>query len=135
MRFSPEKLCIPDQRMKPFIDPEEIWDLINNTKPDRQRVRDVIAKSLDKHRLTLEETTVLVNATGTGLVDEIKQGARELKQRVYGNRIVLFAPLYVGNRCINNCKYCGFRTSNAEAVRKTLSDNEIIIHLNILLTL
>ncbi|MCU0409633.1 MAG: [FeFe] hydrogenase H-cluster radical SAM maturase HydG, partial [Bacteroidales bacterium] len=107
MKFSPEKLRIPDQRMKPFIDPDEIWDLIRNTRPDRQRVRDVIAKSLDKQRLTLEETAVLVNSVGTELCDEIKQGARELKEKVYGNRIVLFAPLYVGNRCTNNCKYCG----------------------------
>ncbi len=112
--------------MQPFIDPEEIWNLINTTKPDKLRVRDVIAKSLDKQRLTMEETAVLVNAVGTGLADEIKQGARELKQRVYGNRIVLFAPLYVGNRCINNCKYCGFRTSNEKAIRKTLTDNELI---------
>lgn len=126
MKFSPEKLSIPDQRMKSFIDPQEIWDLINNTKPEKQRVRDVIAKSLDKQRLTMVETAVLVNAVGTDLSDEIKQGARELKEKVYGNRIVLFAPLYVGNRCINNCKYCGFRASNTEAVRKTLSDNEII---------
>jgi 2-iminoacetate synthase len=126
MRFNPEKLSIPDQRMQPFIDPEEIWNLINTTKPDKLRVRDVIAKSLDKQRLTMEETAVLVNAVGTGLADEIKQGARELKQRVYGNRIVLFAPLYVGNRCINNCKYCGFRTSNEKAIRKTLTDNELI---------
>ena len=126
MRFSPEKLSIPDQRMKPFIDPGEIWDLINNTRPDRPRVREVIAKSLDKSRLTLEETAVLVNAVGTDLVDEIKQGARELKEKVYGNRIVLFAPLYIGNRCINNCQYCGFRVSNTEAIRKTLTDEEII---------
>lgn len=126
MRFSPEKLNIPDKRMKPFIDPEEIWDLINNTKPERQRVRDIIAKSLDKKRLTLEETAALVNAVSTDLVDEIKEGARQLKQKVYGNRIVLFAPLYVGNKCINNCKYCGFRTSNSDAIRKTLSDKELI---------
>ena len=126
MRFSPEKLSIRDQRMKPFIDPEEIWDQINNIKPDKHRVRDVISKSLDKQRLTLEETAVLVNAVGTDLADEIKEGARELKQRIYGNRIVLFAPLYVGNKCTNNCKYCGFRTSNADAVRKTLSDDEIV---------
>jgi 2-iminoacetate synthase len=126
MRFSPEKLSIPDQRMKPFIDTDEIWNLIKNTRPDSQRVRDVIAKSLDKNRLTMEETAVLVNAVGTGLADEIKSGARELKQKVYGNRIVLFAPLYVGNHCINNCKYCGFRVSNTEAIRKTLTDNEII---------
>ena len=72
MKFSPEKLSIPDQRMKPFIDPAEIWDLITNTKADKQRVRDVIAKSLEKNRLTLEETAVLVNAVGTGLADEIK---------------------------------------------------------------
>jgi 2-iminoacetate synthase len=126
MRFSPEKLSIPDKRMKPFIDPQEIWDLIKNTKPDKQRVREVIAKSLDKHRLTMEETAVLINAVGTDLADEIKDGAKELKRKVYGNRIVLFAPLYVGNRCINNCKYCGFRVSNSDAVRKTLSDDELI---------
>jgi 2-iminoacetate synthase len=132
MKFSPEKLSIPDQRMKPFIDPDEIWNLINNTKPERQRVRDVIAKSLDKQRLTLEETAVLINAVGSGLADEIKDGAMELKQKVYGNRIVLFAPLYVGNRCVNNCKYCGFRASNLEAVRKTLSDSEIITEVEAL---
>ena len=132
MKFSPEKLSIPDQRMKPFIDPDEIWNLINNTKPEKQRVRDVIAKSLDKQRLTLEETAVLINAVGAGLADEIKEGARELKQKVYGNRIVLFAPLYVGNRCVNNCKYCGFRASNLEAIRKTLTDNEIVTEVEAL---
>lgn len=126
MRFSPEKLNIPDQRMKPFIDPEEIWNLINVTKPDRIRVREVIAKALDKHRLTLEETAVLINSVGTDLFDEIRSGARELKEKVYGNRIVLFAPLYVGNKCTNNCQYCGFRVSNMEAVRKTLTDEEIV---------
>jgi 2-iminoacetate synthase len=126
MRFSPEKLSIPDRRMMPFIDPAEIWDLIKNTRPEKQRVRDVIAKSLAKQRLTLEETAVLVNAAGTDLEEEIKAGARELKQNVYGNRIVLFAPLYVGNKCTNNCQYCGFRVTNKDAVRKTLADDELI---------
>jgi len=126
MRFSPEKLKIPDQRMKTFIDPDEIWDLINNVKPDKRRVLDVISKSLDKHRLTLEETAVLINSAGTELIEEIREGARELKKKIYGNRIVLFAPLYVGNRCTNNCQYCGFRISNKEAIRKTLSDEELI---------
>jgi len=112
--------------MKPFIDPDEIWDLINKTRPDKQRVREVIAKSLEKNRLTLQETAVLVNSMGTDLAEEIKQGAKELKEKVYGNRIVLFAPLYVGNRCTNNCQYCGFRVSNRDAIRKTLNDEEII---------
>ena len=126
MRFSPEKLSIPDQRMKSFIDPDELWHFINSAKADKQRVRDIIAKSLEKQRLTLEETAVLVSASGTDFLEEIKEGARELKIKVYGNRIVLFAPLYVGNKCSNNCKYCGFRTSNKEAVRKTLDDNDLI---------
>jgi 2-iminoacetate synthase len=126
MRFSPEKLNIPDQRIKPFIDPGEIWKLLDNTKPDKNRVREVISKSLEKKRLTMEETAVLINSVGTGLADEIKQGARDLKEKVYGNRIVLFAPLYVGNKCTNNCQYCGFRISNKDAVRKTLNDDEII---------
>jgi len=126
MRFSPEKLSIPDQRMKPFIDPDEIWNLISNVKPDKSRVREVISKSLDKHRLTMEETAVLVNSVGTDMFDEIREGARELKEKVYGNRIVLFAPLYVGNKCTNNCQYCGFRVSNRDAIRKTLTDEELI---------
>jgi 2-iminoacetate synthase len=126
MRFSPEKLSIPDQRMKSFIDPDELWRFINIAKAEKQRVREIISKSLDKQRLTLEETAVLINASGTDLLEEIKEGAKELKKRVYGNRIVLFAPLYVGNKCSNNCEYCGFRISNSEAVRKTLDENELI---------
>jgi len=127
MKFQPEQYKIKDQRMKPFIDPDEIWEFIDKTKnPTKERVREVIAKSLDKNRLNLEETAVLINATDPQLVEEIKQGARTLKEKVYGNRIVLFAPLYVGNKCTNNCKYCGFRASNKDAIRKTLDDNELI---------
>lgn len=126
MIFTPEKYKIKDERMKPFIDVEEIEGYLESTHPDRQRVREVIAKSLNKQRLTLEETAVLLNANDPELIEEIKNGARELKKRVYGNRIVLFAPLYIGNKCINNCAYCGFRAANKEAVRKTLNDQEII---------
>lgn len=110
--------------MEPFIDPAEIWSFIDNAKPDKVRVREIISKSLDKQRLTLAETAVLINADGD-LSEEIKAGARELKKKVYGNRIVLFAPLYLGNKCSNNCQYCGFRTSNKDATRKTLTDEEI----------
>jgi len=126
MRFNPEKYRIPDERMKPFIDADEIWEYINNAEPTKERVREIISKSLQKNRLSLEEVAVLVNTTDPELVDKILQGARSLKERVYGNRIVLFAPLYIGNKCINNCKYCGFRASNKDAVRVTLSDEEIV---------
>jgi len=126
MKFIPQKYRIRDERMKPFIDEQEIWDFINNARPDKERVREVIQKSLNKNRLTLEETALLVKADDPELIEEIKAGARELKQKVYGSRIVLFAPLYVGNLCTNNCKYCGFRASNKDAQRKTLSKEELI---------
>lgn len=126
MKFNPEKCSIEDKRMQSFIDTEELWNYINNVKPDKQRVREVIAKSLDKQRLTLEETAVLINTTDPELIEEIKQGARTLKEKVYGNRIVLFAPLYIGNKCSNNCQYCGFKVTNQKALRKTLTDQEII---------
>ena len=126
MKFNPEKYRIPDERMKPFIDVEEIRHLLSHAKPDKTTVRNIVAKSLDKHRLSMAETAMLLNATDPGLIEEIKEGANKLKQAVYGNRIVLFAPLYIGNKCINNCQYCGFRASNKEAVRTSLNNLQII---------
>ncbi len=127
MKFNPGSYSIKDERMKPFIDPEEIWEFIEETQnPDKQEVRNIINKSLNKERLSLRDTAVLINADDPELVREIKQGARDLKNKIYGNRIVLFAPLYIGNKCTNNCKYCGFRVSNREAIRKTLSDEDIV---------
>ncbi len=126
MIFKPEKCSIKDQRMQAFIDPDEIWAYLRKVKPTESRVREIVSKSLEKNRLTLEETAVLLNADDPGLIELIKEGARTLKDKVYGNRIVLFAPLYIGNKCTNNCSYCGFRTSNKEAVRTTLTDEELI---------
>lgn len=132
MKFHPEKCSIPDRRMEPFIDAAEIWGHLNKAVSSPERVREIIQKSLNKNRLTLEETAVLINTDDPELIEEIKNGARELKEKVYGNRIVLFAPLYVGNRCTNNCKYCGFRASNKEAIRKTLEDQELIAEVEAL---
>lgn len=126
MKFNPEKCRIDDRPMQPFIDPEELWSHLSNAPNDKENVRKVIAKSLEKQRLTLRETATLINATDPDLIEEIKQGARQLKEKVYGNRIVLFAPLYIGNKCSNDCAYCGFRTSNSEAIRRTLETHEII---------
>jgi len=132
MKFTPENYNIPDVPMQSFIDNDEIWDYINNTPSDSSKVKEVIAKSLSKKRLNLEEVAVLINATDAESIELIKDGARTLKRNIYGNRIVLFAPLYVGNKCSNNCTYCGFKASNTEAVRKTLDDNEIISEIEAL---
>jgi 2-iminoacetate synthase len=112
--------------MMSFIDPDEISELLENTKPTAERVREVLQRALAKNRLTLEETAVLVNTEEPKLIEEIKEAARKLKKEVYGDRIVLFAPLYVGNHCVNNCKYCGFSASNKKAQRKTLTKAELI---------
>ena len=125
MKFNPEKCSIKDERMTPFIDADEIWNHITNVNPTKERVQEIIDKSLSKQRLTLNETATLVAAKDPELIEQIKTGAKKLKDTIYGNRIVLFAPLYIGNKCTNNCAYCGFRASNKEAIRKTLSDEEI----------
>jgi 2-iminoacetate synthase len=126
MKFIPQQYAIPDQPMHPFIDAEEIWDIINQTRSNRELVQEIIQKSLSKQRLSMQEVAVLVNASDEASIQAIKDGAKTLKNQVYGNRIVLFAPLYIGNKCQNNCSYCGFRVTNKEAERKTLDDAEII---------
>jgi len=126
MKFSPEKYRLPDIPMTPFIDAKEIEDYLSGPKPGKSEVEAVVAKSLNKQRLNLHDTAILIKADDPESVSIIKQAARKLKEAVYGNRIVLFAPLYVGNYCMNNCAYCGFRTGNKEAIRVTLSHDQLI---------
>ena len=111
--------------MQPFIDADEIWDYLNHTPSTPESVQRVVAKSLGKKRLNLEEVAILINGTDSKSVHCIKEGAKVLKKKVYGNRIVLFAPLYVGNKCSNDCSYCGFRASNRNQVRVTLTGKEL----------
>ena len=126
MKFTPEKYSLPDVPMTPFIDATEIEAFLAGAKPGKQEVEAVIAKSLNKQRLNLQDTATLIKADDPESVALIKQAAKDLKKAVYGNRIVLFAPLYVGNYCMNNCLYCGFRMDNKEAVRTTLSREQLI---------
>ncbi|MFW6169346.1 MAG: radical SAM protein, partial [Planctomycetota bacterium] len=109
---------------KNFIEEARFHELLKRPV-DAAQVRDVLAKSLAKTPLSIEETAVLLAADAPELVEEIFEAARQLKRSVYGNRIVLFAPLYIGNECVNDCQYCAFRRSNQEAVRRTLSEEQI----------
>ncbi len=113
--------------LKSFIPTLEIEQLLESTlNVEAQEIRDIIAKSLDKNRLSPLETAKLLNVQNPELKQMILDGAHELKERIYGNRIVLFAPLYVGNECINDCVYCGFRKSNQECLRSTLSHDQLV---------
>ena len=107
-----------------FIDDSRLLGLLDR-KADPVEVRDIIAKSLSKTALKVEETATLLKAEEPELIEQIFDAARQLKRDVYGNRIVLFAPLYLGNECTNDCVYCAFRRSNRESVRRTLTPAEI----------
>ena len=132
MKFTPEQYKLPDISMQPFLDDKEIWSFIDAAHPSFEQVETIVKKSLDKNRLSIAETAMLVNAKEPEMIEMIKAGARSLKEKVYGKRIVLFAPLYVGNYCSNNCRYCGFKVSNKSAVRKTLTRQELIANVQAL---
>lgn len=132
MIYDPQAYAIEDKAMHPFISEKEIEEILKGAQPDPALVREIIAKSLRKKRLSMQETAVLLNATDPELVEVIKAGARKLKEQVYGKRIVLFAPLYVGNLCINNCEYCGFRAANKSQKRTTLTNSELIQEVEML---
>ena len=108
-----------------FIVEDELTRRLSLGPADPGRVREIIAKSLSKAALSVDETAELVRAESPELIEEIFAAARSLKEAVYGNRIVLFAPLYVGNNCVNECAYCAFRRSNGQAVRRTLTSDEV----------
>lgn len=98
----------------------------SNYKTDPFRIRDILAKSSELGVLDLSEVSSLIALSDRGIWDEVFEAANRVKEKVYGNRIVLFAPLYLSNECANDCRYCGFRQSNREAVRKTLTVAEAV---------
>ena len=108
-----------------FIDEAAIEGLLRRPRPDDARLKDIIAKSITKTPLDVDETADLLHADRPEQVEAIFATARQLKRDVYGNRIVLFAPLYVGNDCVNDCSYCGFQRSNKGQVRRTLTQDEL----------
>lgn len=110
---------------KDFIDDAYLTSLIEGTEENLEKCREIMKKSLSKQPLTVEETAQLLAIRSEEGLKELFDTARELKKSVYGNRIVLFAPLYIGNYCINDCKYCGFRRSMRSTVRHTLSQTEL----------
>ncbi len=109
-----------------FIDEERIENLLRTTCEDKVRYREIFDKSLSKTPLTLEETAQLLSIKSPEGKEELYEAARRVKREIYGNRIVIFAPLYIGNYCVNNCAYCGFKKSAKNTIRKTLTKDELI---------
>lgn len=113
--------------MVDFIKEELIFQLLDEAKkPEAGEVREIIRKARECKGLELFEVAKLLHVQDTGLLEELYDAARFIKNKVYGKRVVLFAPLYTSNKCTNNCLYCGFRRDNRELHRKTLTIEEIV---------
>jgi 2-iminoacetate synthase len=111
---------------KDFIDDKALWaELENAVKPDAEQVRAIIAKSLNMETLSLADTATLIKVDDPELLAEMGVAALKVKKFVYDNRIVTFAPLYLSNKCVNGCLYCGFRKENKDEVRRKLTMDEV----------
>lgn len=118
-----------------FIKDDEINNLIAKGKElasDKELVREIIERSKSAEGLTPEETAVLLNLEDKELIEEMFKAAREVKEKLYGKRLVVFAPLYVSNYCVNNCQYCGYKHCNDELKRKKLNKEQLIEEVKVL---
>ena len=120
-----EVLCYANKNGD-FINDSQISEkLITGRKIDEKRIDDILEKSLAIQILSLDETAYLLNVSDPKVLEKMRQTALKVKKKVYDNRIVTFAPLYLGNYCINDCLYCGFRSSNKKAHRRVLALDEV----------
>ena len=113
-----------ESKVNPHINEEELFNLIEINKPTNIDL--VINKALKAKGLNLEEVAALLNVEDYDTLDKLFKAAKEVKELIYGKRIVLFAPLYLSNYCTNNCLYCGFRKDNKSLVRKQLTVDEAV---------
>jgi 2-iminoacetate synthase len=88
-------------------------------------IDEILNKSLSLKGLSLRDAAVLLSLSGEEETGKLFKAASLVKQRIYGSRVVIFAPLYISNLCANNCLYCGFRAGNPEIARKKLTVPEI----------
>lgn len=111
-----------------FINDEEILSTLDYAcehKSDRQLIESILEKARLCKGLNHKEAAVLLECDIPDLNEKIKNLAKEIKLRFYGNRIVLFAPLYLSNYCINGCTYCPYHAKNRHIPRKKLTQEEI----------
>jgi 2-iminoacetate synthase len=100
---------------------------------DAARVRDLLAKARAMKGLDDQDLPPLLALRNPELLHELYETARWVKDQIYGNRIVMFAPLYASNLCGNECLYCAFRASNRELPRRALDQAEIAAEVEHLL--
>ena len=105
------------------------------TASDTLAVQRVVEKAKLAKGLTFEEAAVLIQVEDPAILAQMAEAAKSVKEAIYGRRIVMFAPLYVGNYCVNQCKYCGYQAGNKELTRRRLELEEIDGEIEALLAL
>lgn len=112
--------------MAGFIDEEKIEALIKETQqPSTSQVQQALERAKLLRGLSTHDAAVLLNSSKQEHVQELFSTANYIKNEIYGNRLVIFAPMYISSYCSNNCLYCGFRKDNNDFVRKKLSPKEV----------
>ncbi len=110
-----------------FIDDGEVLASIAEAKnlvKDKTGIDMILAKAAECKGLTHREAAILLEIDDDETLEKMYRTAKKIKEKIYGNRIVLFAPLYLSSYCVNNCKYCGYKSSN-KIGRHQLSQDEL----------
>ncbi|MBE3588233.1 MAG: [FeFe] hydrogenase H-cluster radical SAM maturase HydG [Thermoanaerobacteraceae bacterium] len=109
-----------------FIDENKINSLLEEARTaPREMAREIITKGAEAKGLSPYEAAVLLHVEDPDTLELMYDTAYRVKEGIYGRRLVLFAPLYISNYCINNCRYCGYRRDNGELNRRRLTMDEI----------
>ncbi len=112
--------------MATFINEIEIAQILEqNQNPDPAKISAVLNKAKEMKGLGLEDVAVLSNIKDPMQLFELFEEANHIKEKIYGKRLVIFAPLYISNLCANECSYCAFRAKNKAIVRRSLNQEEI----------
>jgi len=126
------------QNIAEFIEDNEILNSIRFGEQkvnDREYISSLMVKAQACKGLNHQEAAVLLQVEDEAILAEIYQAASQVKKKIYGNRIVLFAPLYISNFCVNNCDYCGYKNSNCSFTRKKLTQEELAEEVRVLQSL
>ncbi|MBE6598830.1 MAG: [FeFe] hydrogenase H-cluster radical SAM maturase HydG [Ruminococcaceae bacterium] len=111
-----------------FISHEEITDTLRYADENRDNLpllREILEKAKERKGLDHREASVLLACENEEILNEIYALAEQIKKDFYGNRIVMFAPLYLSNYCVNGCVYCPYHLKNKRIPRKKLTQDEI----------
>ena len=112
-------------RNQNFIDREKLYGLLTDNVPSQDELNSILNKARKLKGLNLEDVAKLLCVEDEADIQKILDTAEYCKDEIYGKRLVLFAPIYTGNACVNNCVYCGFRRDNKGLKRKVLTMDEI----------